>query len=165
MSLPSTIRVGYDPAHYSNRIGRYAGGQFMGFVVAAMPMQQWLPEPVMMIASLALRDSWPKYKRWYAVLHTFDARGTHLNTNAWFAGTSAGGEERVVEAARAKREEMIAGLGPIELTDVEIALFSARAGGVRFGLFDRTDRDLGERAVLLPNDFLFEPPWDGRYST
>jgi hypothetical protein len=164
MPVPSTIRVGYDAEQYTNNIGRCTDGrQFMAFVVSTLPLQ-WLPEPAMMIASLALGANWERRKRWYAVLHTFDARGKHLRTEAVFTGTSADGENDVVAAARAKRDEMMRALGPIDFGDVEVALFSVRTAGVRFGLFDTSDSH-GERVVLLPNDFVFSPPWDGDYST
>ncbi|MGH7222085.1 MAG: hypothetical protein ACRELF_02560 [Gemmataceae bacterium] len=110
---------------------------------------------------------WEKHKRWYAVLHTFDARGNHLKTEAWFAGVTADGEQEVAERAQQKRMEMLSGLGRYKLGDIAVKLFSVTIEDSLFGLVDSSESEKGfeERVTLWPNDFLFTAPWDGTYST
>jgi len=91
--------------------------------------------------------------------------GRHRDTKAWFAGTTADGEEAVCQRAAEKRDEMIAGLGDVELCGVRVKLFSVEIDGHVFGMIDTSDPELGPRVTLEPNDFLFRPPWDGAYDT
>ena len=151
VTVPSTIRIERTEDYYTDYIGRCAdGSQFMGLVVATL---EGPPD-----------EGWEARKRWYAVLHRFDAKGNHLETKSEFTGTTADGEEEVVARAQAKRTEMVDSLGDVDFCDVEIALFSTSIDGHEFGLFDESDED-GPRAELRPNDFLFTPPWDGSYDT
>lgn len=153
LAVPQHVPIRREEGDETDRIGRYGdGGQFMAFVVASLP----LPPP---------RD-WQAHKRWYAVLHTFDAEGRHRATRTWFAGTTADGEERVVSLARTKRDELVPELGALTLGDISIDLFSVEVDGQTFGLVDASDPDEDyERIDLLPNDLAFFEPWDGSYST
>ncbi len=82
MSIPDRITVSRIEDYYTHSIGRYGdGGQFMSFVVATLP--EVFPQ------------DWERHKRWYAVLHTFDRDGNHLDTEARFAGVTADGENQV----------------------------------------------------------------------
>ena len=124
----------------------------MGFVTAT------LPEP--------LPRDWEKHKRWYAVLHTFDRKGKHLNTEAWFAGTTAGGERKAVEKAQAKLDQMIVALGKVKYGDVKVGLFQVQIDGHTFGLVDASEPEEDYVSIhLLPNDLAFFEPWDGTYDT
>ena len=81
MAVPETIKVLREEGYHTDQIGEYGDrNQFMGFVTATLPMP--------------LHEDWEAHKRWYAVLHTFDKKGKHLNTEAWFAGTTASGEHQ-----------------------------------------------------------------------
>jgi formate hydrogenlyase regulatory protein HycA len=154
MAIPKLIPIAYEPNFYTRFIGKYGRGrQFMAFVVATLPS----PPPT----------DWERHKRWYAVLHTFDAKGNHLATDAWFAGLTADGEKEVTERAQQKRMEMLAGLGPYRLCNVKVKVFSVEIEGHLFGLVDSSEPEEGfeERVSLLPNDFLFTAPWNGSYST
>jgi len=127
----------------------------MAFVVATLP--ETFPQ------------DWQRHKRWYAVLHTLDAEGNHLNTEAHFAGVTANGEEAVTEKAWGWVEDMLKGLGPVVRGDVEAKLFSVQVDGHTFGLVDTSFRSeegvFYEEASLMPNDFVFSDPWDGDYDT
>jgi formate hydrogenlyase regulatory protein HycA len=153
MAVPQTIKILREAGYHTDRIGKYENGnQFMGFVTATLPMP--LPE------------DWQPHKRWYAVLHTFDADGKHLNTEAWFAGTTASGERESVERAQARLAEMIAGLAKVKYGNVKIKLFQVRIEGHIFGLVAASEPDEDYESVhLLPNDLAFFEPWDGTYDT
>jgi formate hydrogenlyase regulatory protein HycA len=128
----------------------------MAFVVASMPLE-----------GLRLSDAgWQKHKQWHAVLHTFDSRGRHLNTDVWTAGTTADGEARVIEQARDRLSQMLASLGPVKYCDVKVSLFRVEIEGREFGLIDASEPDEGYESIhLLPNDLAFFEPWDGTYDT
>lgn len=153
MAVPRSIKVCREAGYHTDQIGKYGGGnQFMGFVTAT------LPEP--------LPKDWQAKKRWYAVLHTFDAKGKHLNTEAWFSGTTADGERGVVTNAEKRLAEMISALGEVEYGDVKVELFQAQIDGYTFGLVDASVPGEGYESVhLLPNDLAFFKPWDGTYDT
>jgi formate hydrogenlyase regulatory protein HycA len=148
MAIPERIPIAYEPDYYTRYIGKTKDGrQFMAFVVATEG----------------------KGKPWYAVLHTFDADGNHLDTEAWLAGTTAKGEQEACELAQKKRLEMLAGLGKYKLCKIKVKLFSVKIDGHLFGLVDSSEPEEGpefaERVTLWPNDLLFTPPWNGTYST
>jgi hypothetical protein len=154
MAIPERIPIAHEPGFHTQHIGKFGRGrQFMAFVVAT------LPSP--------LPSDWEKHKRWYAVLHTFDARGNHLNTEAWYAGVSADGENKVIERAQQKLMELLAGLEQYMLCDIAVKLFSVTIDGALFGLVDSSEPEEGfeERVTLWPNDLLFKSPWDGAYDT
>jgi hypothetical protein len=155
VAIPKLIPIKYEPNFYTRFIGKYGKRrQFMAFVVATLPLP-------------TARSKWEKHKRWYAVLHTFDAKGNHLATDAWFAGVTADGEQQVTERAQQKRLEMLAALGPYELCDIKVKLFSVTIDDHVFGLVDSSEPEEGfeDRVTLEPNDFLFTAPWNGTYST
>jgi hypothetical protein len=155
MAIPKRIPIAYLPDYYTRYIGTFGNeNQFMAFVVATLPKGR-------------LTADWKKHKRWYAVLHTFDATGNHLATDAWFAGVTAHGENAVAEKAQAKRLVMLAGLGEYKLCDIEVKLFSVGVDGHVFGLVDESlpEEGFADRVILWPNDFVFRPPWNGWYDT
>jgi formate hydrogenlyase regulatory protein HycA len=153
VKVPQSIKIAREEGHHTDRIGKYGkGNQFMGFVTATVP------EP--------LPKDWQAHKRWYAVLHTFDKKGKHLSTEAWFAGTTASGEREAVAKAQAKLDQMIAALGKVKYGNVEVGLFQVQIDGQTFGLVDASEPEEGYVSIhLLPNELAFFEPWDGRYDT
>ena len=151
MTIPTRIPMMREQGYHTDSIGRYTGGQFMGFVTATL--------------SIPLPPDWQKSKRWYAVLHRFDHDGNHLGTDAWFAGVTADGEAVVVKKAQDRLNEMIHSLGGHEFCDVMVKLFSVEIDGHTFGLVDASEPDDYEGVELLPNDLAFYDPWDGSYDT
>src|SRR5262245_40691668 len=102
MAIPELIPIAHEPNYYTRVIGKCKDGrQFMAFVVAAFGLKKGRKKV--------------QEKRWYAVLHLFDAKGNHLKTDAWFAGTTEEGEAEACEKAQQKRQEMLAGLKPYRL--------------------------------------------------
>ncbi len=153
MAVPQTIKILREEGYHTDQIGKYGDGkQFMGFVTATLPMP--------------LPDNWQFHKRWYAVLHTFDKKGKHLNTEAWFAGTTASGEREVVQKAQTRLSEMIAALGEVRYGNIKVGLFQVQIDGHTFGLVDASEPDEDYESIhLLPNDLAFFDPWDGTYDT
>ena len=154
MAIPELIPIAYMPNSYTRYIGKYGDGkQFMAFVTATL--------------ANGARRGRRERKRWYAVLHRFDSGGNHLGTDAWFAGVEADGWKIVEEKAKAKRLEMLAGLGKYALCDIRVKLFRTDIEGQLCGLIDDSSEEAGfeDRVVLWPNDFLFHAPWDGTYDT
>jgi formate hydrogenlyase regulatory protein HycA len=162
---PERLRVPRDEGRFEH-VGRYgSGNQFMAFVTGAFPEGDPYPDPA---------GDWASKKRWYAVLHRFDAAGNHLGTDAWSGGTTAEGQERAVRRAWRKLEEMLASLGDYEVCDIAVKPFRFEQDGYLFGLvYERNSYDdpdnpgAGYACVMLwPNDIMFHPPWDsGEYST
>jgi formate hydrogenlyase regulatory protein HycA len=152
MAIPNKIRINREEDYHTHFIGSYAGGQFMGFVTATLPMP--------------LLKDWKSQQRWYAVLHTFTSEGRHKKTDAWFAGTTAEGVSQVLPRAQQKLDEMLLTLDGREFDSVEVELFSVQVDGHTFGLVDDSKPDKDIVSVrLLPNDLTFLEPWDGEYYT
>jgi formate hydrogenlyase regulatory protein HycA len=152
MPVPIAIPIVREAGYHTDQIGTHAGGQFMGFVTATLPV----PTPA----------DWSSHRRWYAVLHTFDAEGRHMQTDAVFMGTTADGEQDVVHRAERQLAKMIASLGEITYADVKVGLFQVNVEGSVFGLVDASEPEEGYESIhLLPNDLAFFAPWDGTYDT
>jgi formate hydrogenlyase regulatory protein HycA len=153
VEVPQSIKIAREKGYHTDRIGKYAAGnQFMGFVTATAPR----PRPK------DRKTPW----RWYAVLHTFDKKGKHLNTDAWFAGTAGSGARKAVTRAEAKLDQMIAALGQVKYGDIKVGLFQVPIDGHTFGLVDASEPEEGYASIhLLPNNLAFFEPWDGTYDT
>ncbi len=158
VAVPERIKINREEDYHTHFIGTYGGkpgtkpNQFMGFVTAT------LPEP--------MPKNWEQHKRWYAVLHTFDADGNHLKSDAWFAGVTADGETQVTDKAGEQLAEMLRGLGKIKFGNVIVRLFSVKIDGQVFGLIDASEADEDIVSVhLVPNDLALFAPWDGEYYT
>jgi formate hydrogenlyase regulatory protein HycA len=162
---PERLRVPHDE-HRFEYVGRYGGGkQFLADVTRAFPDDDPYPDPT---------GDWASKKRWYAVLHCFDADGNHLGTDLFSGGTTAEGQDQAVGRADQKLDEMLASLGEYHLCDIAVRPFRVEHEGYLFGLVyqrnsweDPEDPDGAYECVMLwPNDIMFHPPWDsGEYST
>ena len=153
MSVPTIIPIKREENYHTHNIGRYEEDhQFMGFVVASLPM----PPPV----------NWQKVKRWYALLYCFDSAGNYLNAQHECLGTTAEGEKGVIKAAQKLLDEWLQALPNRKFGDVAIKLFSLEIDCRRFGLIDVSEpEDDYERVDLVPNELAFFPPWEGDYDT
>ena len=142
--VPERILILREEDYHTDQIGKYGdGNQFMAFVTATLPQTPGLKD-------------WQWHKRWYAVLHTFDTDGAHLDTRTWFAGTTAKGERDAIERAETKLEEMLTSLGSIRFEDVNIELFQVEVDGQIFGLVDASEPEEDYESIhLLPNDLAF----------
>ncbi|HEY0700009.1 MAG TPA: hypothetical protein VGD43_19630 [Micromonospora sp.] len=156
MPIPLTIPVMYEPGYHTSTIGRYADGQFIASVTAgyregALPADD--------------DDGWQRAKRWYAYLHRFDHDGRHLGSEARFAGTTADGEEQVLDRAERMLAELLDGLPDRRYGDVAVRLFRVEIDGILFGLVDETEEYGDDHVELYPDELGFNPPWEGEYDT
>ena len=164
MVAPDTLLIPYedfDSGRFTY-VGRFGGGQFMGYVTYAAPKYYSTEE-----ATPDGQIIWRQHTNCFAVLHRFDLAGRHLGTDVErVAGTPDSGA-----SDWARLEEMIAGLGRVQYTDIHVSLFRVEIGGAVHGLiyecerFEEDDEE-HEWVMLEPNDIMFHPPWDsGQYST
>ena len=128
---PSQIPVAYEPWGRTTHVGTFEGGKFMGF---AFYLELCPQSPV-------------------AVLHEFDAAGTHTRSNVWPTPTAA-------EAER-KLEEEVSRLPGSERKSIAVRLFKVQLLGRTFGMVGRGDGGV----EYVPYDLLFHDPWDGTYDT
>ncbi|MDX2294175.1 MULTISPECIES: hypothetical protein [Streptomyces] len=158
MSVPEVIPVAYEPDYRTPTIGRWDGGQFLASVTAAFP------------EGLRTGDDGKRHKRWYAVLHRFDAAGRHLESRIESTGTTADGERRAVEAARELLGTWLDALPGRRYESVAVAPFAVRCEGALFGLVveghsEDEDDEEGNWVELYPDGLGFSAPWDGTYDT
>jgi hypothetical protein len=160
MPIPDLILVSRTGGNYTSHIGFYGRSgdrhQFWARVVATLTKPPPGAPPL-------------SGKRWYTVLHKFDAHGRHIGTDHWFAGISADGKDEVLARTRARRSAMPATLDDLELADIKVALFQVTIDGQTFGLVDVSGRDASgewaEQVEMKPGDLLFTAPWRGSYSS
>jgi hypothetical protein len=184
MAQPDLLRIPYedDENSWFSLVGHYGkGNQFMAFTISAVPEN----EPIAYYMVHTGNHRWTaqhnreKHKRWYAVLHTFDAVGNHLKTDALLGGMDAEGTANAIKQANLKLNELISSLGPLTYGDIWVKTFRVEIDDCLFGLiYDHVKDDEGEASepveedeeldyiLLEPNDVMFHPPWnDGEYST
>ncbi len=153
MAIPDLVPISHEPGYRTDTIGSYAGGQFFGSVTATLQ------------DGTGGQADWLRYKRWYAVLHRFDAEGGHTGSDIWFAGTSED-EHGSIEKARERLAGWLDELPGRVHGDIAIRLFRVDIDGHVFGLVDETELyDGDDHAEFLPDDLGFDPPWDGSYDT
>jgi hypothetical protein len=172
MAEPDKILIPYhDFDDRFGLVGRYgADNQYIAFVTGAYPAN-WNIEH---FSRDYLHTRWAEHKRWYAVLHRFDANGNHLGTEARCGGTTASGQGKAIKEADRALAEMLEPLGPREPGNIRVKPFGMHIDGYFFGLVykcvnpgDPDNPDATHEYVMLePNDIMFHPPWDsGEYST
>ncbi|WP_203692582.1 hypothetical protein [Catellatospora coxensis] len=154
--LPEVIPIKYEPGYRTDRIGRYAGGQFFADVTGAYR------------EGAVLGDDWRQEQRIYAVLHRFDDTGQHLGSDVLFAGVRADGD--AVERADQTVTGWLSDIGPVTFCDIAIRPFRVDVDEVVFGLIDETSDDpeqsrSGPWAELYPQRLGFHEPWNGEYDT
>ncbi|WP_093618227.1 hypothetical protein [Actinoplanes philippinensis] len=153
MAIPLRVPIAYEPDHRTSSIGSYQGGQFFGSVTATLE------------DGAGAAASWFRHKRWYAVLHRFDADGAHTGSQIWCAGTSED-EDASIDRAQACLGVWLDALPGRVFGDIAIKLFHVEFEGHTFGLIDRSeDYDGEDHAEFVPDDLGFDPPWDGCYDT
>lgn len=102
-------------------------------------------------------DNWKKYRKEYALVHTFDKEGNYLDTKYWSALTSDLSNQQLAD----KLKEMVSELGVLNFQDVEIKIFQTEIDATIFGLI--VDEET-ETINLQPNSTIsFQEPWDGEY--
>lgn len=165
MPVPQVIPIAHEPGYRTATIGKFNNGQFFASIT-------W-----------AYRDgynrSWGSpddHKRVYAVLHTFDTDGHHLDSNIWQGGTftdqirlrNSGGDDDPVTRAQAQLDRLLDALPGRAYTDIAIRPFQVVFDGVVFGLIveQHDEEELEDNwAELYPDGLGFHEPWDGLYDT
>ncbi|MEU6625101.1 hypothetical protein ABZ926_30650 [Streptomyces litmocidini] len=158
MTVPDLVPIRHEPDYRTSTIGQWGGGQFFAHVSGVV----------------AGRDGDGRVvRRWYSVLHEFDADGHHLGSRIRSAGTVADGPGKVlvVEAAQRLMEEWLDSLPGRRFADIAVAPFAVEADGTLFGLVPECHGEYpdGEEqhdwAEFYPNRLGFSAPWDGSYDT
>jgi formate hydrogenlyase regulatory protein HycA len=153
MAIPDLVPISHEPDYRTDTIGGYTGGQFFGSVTATLQ------------DGTGGQPDWFRYKRWYAVLHRFDAGGVHTGSDIWFAGTSEH-EDASIEKAQEHLAGWLDQLPGRVYGDIAIRLFQVEVDGQVFGLVDESALyDGDDHAEFLPDGLGFDPPWDGAYDT
>ncbi|MEV4806950.1 hypothetical protein AB0K18_43735 [Nonomuraea sp. NPDC049421] len=151
MGVPEIIPIAHLSDYHTDTVGHWDGGQFFGSVVAAFRQ------------GYTRTDDWLKHKRWYAVLHTFDAAGHHLDSR--IKGTGAEDDHRAaVDLANERLDHWLEALPGFRYDDIAIRPFQRTFDGVLFGLVIKTFEGM-EHAEFYPDNIGFYEPWDGMYDT
>ena len=150
MQFPEKIPIERIEEYHTHYLGRTTDGRlFWGYVTFVYTV---LPKDVI--------GDWRAYRNEYAILHIFDIDGTHTNTRHWLGGTT----NQVTDIQLyTKLEDMIAELGEIEFSDIEVKLFTTVIDDVTFGLIP--DTSCGFINLEPYSTIAFGEPWDGSYST
>jgi hypothetical protein len=164
MAVPEVIPI--EPDDYrTDTIGRYQGGQFFASVTGAFRRGYTYQQ-----------GSWERHKLIFAVLHRFDFRGHHVDSDIWLAGTWDE-QERLqwtqpdaapTTRAEARLAAMLDALPGREYTDIKIRPFQVVYDDVLFGLVIERhgeDEDEDDWAELYPDRLGFHYPWLGEYDT
>lgn len=162
--LPEVIPIKYKPDYRTDRIGRYAGGQFFADVTGASPTA-----------------GEPDFKRTYALLHLFDDEGRHLGSQIHCAGKLPLAYYKLPLDFTLPRPDLLGqaeevltrwleDLGPVTYCDIAIRPFKVDFEGDTIGLLDETTDDPYHThgcpwAELYPQRLGFHEPWDGEYDT
>ena len=110
-------------------------------------------------------ESWEQRKHWYAILHTFDSKGNHLETKAERIGATADGEREVLDRAEKVMMSYIESLDSVKYGNIAIKLFDVIVDGHKFGMLDSSTEEYGDQTSMEPGDLVFYPPWTGDYDT
>ncbi|MER6219549.1 hypothetical protein ACWCYL_17475 [Streptomyces sp. 900105755] len=158
MTVPDLVPIRHEPNYRTSTIGQWDGGQFFAHVSGVFAGRD--------VDGRVLR-------RWYSVLHEFDAAGRHLDSRIRAAGTVADGPAKapMVEAAQRLLHEWLNALPGRQFTDIAIAPFTVEVDGALFGLVSECHGEYPEGeeqddwAEFYPNRLGFSAPWDGLYDT
>lgn len=161
MTVPEIIPIAYEPWARTATIGRYGPGQFFGSLTGAYPRSY---------NRRTMRDQWPDFNRFYAVLHRFDHDGFHTGSDIWCEGTVTEMRARKssTDLAKARLDEWLADLPGLAYGPIAVRPFELVVDDVVFGLIPREwheDSQDWARVHLVPEDLCFAPPWDGLYDT
>jgi len=97
----------------------------------------------------------------YSVLHVFDKSGTYKETK--FEKTLHA--ENEWELANRKLEKLLSELPSSKFQPISIELFETKIDGMSFGMIDESDEEANTKVVMVPEGFVFYPPWNGQYDT
>lgn len=147
--LPSRLRINRIEDYHTHYLGQTNDGTlFWGYETFAFTKS---PAEIK-------NEDWRKFRKEYAILHTFDKDGTYLNTKYWVCNDSFD-----PAMTSSKLEELVGELGEVKYKDIKIKLFQTTIDGVVFGLLPDEEN---ESIELQPSSTIaFHEPWDGEYDT
>ena len=149
MKFPDKLPIMRMEDYHTHYLGRGDNGKLF-----------WGYETFVYEKSFAEIKDWKKYRREYAVFHTFDSDGNYLATKYLFGGTT---DICDYEKLENQIEEWVAELGDVEYCDIEVRLFQVVIDGFIFGLIPNEEF---ESIDLQPSSVIsFQEPWDGEYDT
>ena len=161
MTIPDIIPIAHEPWSRTAMIGRYERGQFFGSLSGAYPRSY---------NRRTMRDQWPDYNRFYAVLHRFDHDGTHTGSDIWCEGTvtEIRARQSSADLAEAKLNEWLIDLPGLAYGPIAVRPFQLVVDDVVFGLIPHVYHDDGQgwsRVEMVPDGLSFTAPWNGLYDT
>ncbi|MDJ1484317.1 hypothetical protein QNI16_27720 [Cytophagaceae bacterium YF14B1] len=151
MNIPDKLPIERIEDYHTHHLGKSRDGRlFWGYTtfVYSVPL------------STIQDDNSLKFRRDYAVFHTFDRDGNYINTQYYFGGTADRCDQEELEN---KLDEWVSQLGETEYTDIEIKLFQTVIDGFVFGLIPDEEFSLINLEPSATISFL--EPWDGGYYT
>lgn len=151
MILPNKLPIARMEDYHTHYLGRGSEGKlFWGY--ETFVFEKTFPK--------IEKDNWKKYRREYAVFHTFDSDGNYLSTKYYFGGTT---DVCDIEKLENQIEKWVAEFEEIEYCDIEIKLFQTEIDGYIFGLIpNEKDKSID----LQPSSTIsFQEPWNGEYYT
>ncbi len=160
-TLPKRIPVNHYPDYgYSRFMGTYGKAKLL-----FGKRNQFWARVAAEFSNENTDASWEERKCWYAILHTFDSKGIHLETKAQMVGTTADGESDVLDKAEKVMDSFVSELGPVKYENISIRLFHVMVDGHKFGMIDTSSEEWGDQTSMEPGDLVFYPPWTGDYDT
>ena len=154
MAVPDKIKIIKDDYRFEF-VGKYNfENQFMAFITASLPN--------------SMPQNWQEHKRWYAIIHKFNSDGIHIDTEHFWGGTTADGEDNIFPNLENKLGEMVSQLNDLELGEISVKPFQIEIDGRLFGLiynYYEEDDEGHEWIELEPNGVVFYSPWEGDYDT
>ncbi|MEV4823170.1 hypothetical protein [Micromonospora sp. NPDC049274] len=139
MSLPDLVPISHEPDYRTDRVGRYADGQFYAGIHGAHRDDD--PEP----------DPDRERIRWYAYLHLFDVDGRHRRSDISLVATAPYLRGELGAQAEARLAGLLDQLPDWQYGDIAVQLFRVVHDGVTFGLIDESDAERGDRIELYPD--------------
>jgi len=101
---------------------------------------------------------WKKFRKEYAILHTFDSNGNLLETKNWSKFTDDDSAD-----TSDMLDKMCTGFGSFVYNNIEIKVFQTIIDGIAFGLIPNSETNTID---LQPSSTIsFSEPWDGEYYT
>jgi len=151
MKIPDKLPIKRIEDYHTHYLGKSAKGQlFWGYQTFVF---------IKPYSEIVQRDDWMKYRREYALVHTFDKHGNNLATNYFTAMATETDEQELEDKLRA----MVAELGGVDFQDIEIKIFQTQLDNITFGLI--VDEETGMINLEPGSTISFQEPWDGEYYT
>lgn len=160
-TLPKVIPVNHYPDYgYSKYMGTYGKASF-----PFGKRNQFWARVAAVFSNGNAEQAWEERKIWYAILHTFDSAGNHIETKTEKIGATADGESGVLDRAEKVMMSYIDSLDSVKYGNIAIRLFDVIVDGHKFGMLDSSSEEYGDQTSMEPGDLVFYPPWTGDYDT